>query len=202
MQFNYHTCCFMFSLMVGFFTIIQILIFNPKTDYISKWSTTEVDSLDHIQNRILRIWKEGIQPALTRNNFNTYSRCLTTLFIFTAIFGFEAWIKRSFLSVLSDSKIEIQSSSQRLQIETKLLHNFASFRRCVMQVTFSVDILLDSSSCSILELTVHNKMKDQQICNIISSLVILSPGYRWYCGSFLWKWIKNNPFLDSSFLNS
>ena len=56
------------------------------------------------------------------------------------------------------------------------------------------------SSSSILELTVHSKMKDQQICNIISSRVILSPGYCRYCGSFLWKWMKNNPFLDTSFL--
>ena len=44
------------------------------------------------------------------------------------------------------------------------------------------------------------EMKDQQICNIISSRVILSPGYRRYCGSFLWKWMKNNLFLDTSFL--
>ena len=30
--------------------------------------------------------------------------------------------------------------------------------------------------------------------------IILSPGYRRYCGSILWKWMKNNPFLDTSFL--
>ena len=45
-------------------------------------------------------------------------------------------------------------------------------------------------------------MKDQQTCNLVSSRVILSPGHRLYCGSFLWKWMKNNPFLDTSFLFS
>ena len=44
--------------------------------------------------------------------------------------------------------------------------------------TFPADILFqDSSSSSILELTVQNTMKDQQICNIIISHVILSEGY-------------------------
>ena len=38
-----------------FFTKIEIGIFNPKTNYWSKRSTTEEDSLDHIQNRILWI---------------------------------------------------------------------------------------------------------------------------------------------------
>ena len=42
-----------------------------------------------------------------------------------------------------------------------------------------------SSSTCILELTIQNTMKDQQICNIISSRVILSDGYRHYCGLFL-----------------
>ena len=52
--------------------------------------------------------------------------------------------------------------------------------------TFPVDILFqDSSSSSILELTIQNTMKNQQICNIINSRVILSEGYRRYCGLFL-----------------
>ena len=50
---------------------------------------------------LLRIRKEWIQPAVNRNKFNTYSSCLTTLLIFTAIFELEAWIKRSILSVFS-----------------------------------------------------------------------------------------------------
>ena len=32
-------------------------------------------------------------------------------------------------------------------------------------------------------------------CNIVSSRVILSTGYRRYCGSFLWKWMKHNPWI-------
>ena len=70
------------------FIKIQIRIFRffikiPKTDYWIKWSTTELDSLYHIQNQILgymirsvsllRIRKERILPAVTRNNFNTYN---------------------------------------------------------------------------------------------------------------------------------
>ena len=35
-----------------------------------------------------------------------------------------------------------------------------------------------NSASGILELTVQNTMKDQQICNIIGSRVILSEGYR------------------------
>ena len=42
-----------------------------------------------------------------------------------------------------------------------------------IEFTFPVNILFqDSSSSSVLELTVQNKMKDRQICNIISSRVI------------------------------
>ena len=55
---------------------------------------------------------------------------------------------------------------------------------------------------SILKLTIQNTMKDHQTCNPVSSSVILSPGYHWYCGSFLWKWMRNNPSLDTSFLFS
>ena len=44
-----------------------------------------------------------------------------------------------------------------------------------------------NSASGILELTVHNTTKDQQICNIINSRVIFSEGYRQRCGSFLWK---------------
>ena len=48
---------------------------------------------------LLRIRKEWILPAVTRNN--TYICFLTRLLIFTAIFELESWIKRSILSVLS-----------------------------------------------------------------------------------------------------
>ena len=59
-------------------------------------------------------------------------------------------------------------------------------RHILQHFTFPVDILFqDSSSSSILELAVQNTMKDQQICNIVNSRVILSEGYRQYCGSFL-----------------
>ena len=64
----------------------------PKTEYFGYM----------IRNvSLLRIRKECIQPAVTRNNFNACSSCLTTLLIFTAIFELEAWIKRSILSVFS-----------------------------------------------------------------------------------------------------
>ena len=72
-----------------------------------------MDSLDHIQNRILWIHDpkgffttdapdgcEYSQPY-SRNNFDTYSSCLTTLLIFKAIFEVGAWIKRLILSVVS-----------------------------------------------------------------------------------------------------
>ena len=112
---------------VRFFTKIWIRIFNPKTDisflyqnpktdHWSKWSTTEVDSLDHTQNRILWIHdpkrffttentkyseKSEYCPRWIEKNFNTYISFLTKLFIFTAIFESGSWIKRSILCVLS-----------------------------------------------------------------------------------------------------
>jgi len=57
---NTHLCAvwkisYLYNLRVRFVAKIQIRIFNPKTDYWYKWSTTEVDSLDHTQNRILWI---------------------------------------------------------------------------------------------------------------------------------------------------
>ena len=50
---------------------------------------------------LLRIQKEWILPAVTRDSFNTYISFLTRLLIFTAIFEPESWIKRSILCVLS-----------------------------------------------------------------------------------------------------
>ena len=44
-----------------------------------------------------------------------------------------------------------------------------------------------NSASGILELTVQNSIKDQQIGNIINSRVIFSEGHRRRCGSFLWK---------------
>ena len=94
------------------FIKIQIRIFRfftkiPKTDYWIKWSTTEVDSLYHIQNQILgymirsvsllRIRKEWILPAVTRNNFNTYNlfdkkhitqKRLTSPYVLRTMLGF------------------------------------------------------------------------------------------------------------------
>ena len=92
-------------------TNAAFLYYSRKTDYWSKWSTTEVDSLDHIQNRILWIHdlkrffytmepKEWILPAVTWNTFKRYISYLTTLLIFKPVFEHEAWIKRSILSVL------------------------------------------------------------------------------------------------------
>ena len=92
-------------------TNAEFLYYSQKTDYWSKWSTTEVDSLDHIQNRILWLHdlksffytmepKEWILPGVTWNTFKRYISYLTTLLIFKAIFEHEAWIKRSTLSVL------------------------------------------------------------------------------------------------------
>ena len=92
-------------------TNAAFLYYSQKTDYWSKWSTTEVDSLDHIQNRILWIHdlkhffyttkpKEWILPAVTWNTFKRYISYLTTLLIFKAIFEHEAWIKWSILSAL------------------------------------------------------------------------------------------------------
>ena len=97
-------------------TNAAFLYYSQKTDYWSKWSTTEVDSLDHIQNRILWIHdlkrffyttepKEWILPAVTWNTFKRYISYLTTLLIFKPIFEHEAWIKRSILSVLLGRKI-------------------------------------------------------------------------------------------------
>ena len=85
----------------------------------------------------------------------------------------------------------------------QMLHNFAS-ASCKTLLFQSISccktyLHLASLLSIIFELTVQNTVKDQQTCNIVSSCVILSPGYPQYCGSFLWKWwkwIKNNPFLD------
>ena len=155
---------------------------------------------------LLRIWKEGIQLALTRNNFiihtaAVWQHCSSLRPFLNSRHGLNDHFYPFYRIVKSQSNRDLHcSSSQRLQIEIKLLHNFARFRRRVLHVTFSVDILLDSSSRNILELTVQNKMKDQQICNIISSLVILSPGYRRYCGSFYGNELKIILFWIHRFL--
>ena len=44
--------------------------------------------------------------------------------------------------------------------------------------------------------------KISKFATLSVTLLFLSLGYRWYCGLFLWKWMKNNPFLDASLLFS
>ena len=154
---------------------------------------------------LLRIRKEWIQPAVARNNFSRYSSCLTTLLIFTAIFELQAWIKRSILSGWLNCNtnrtciVLVHRDKSRQNCNTTSLARLAMFyfsiRYLISRLIFTWPVW-----SSILEPTVQNTKKDQQIGNIIRSRVILSPGYRRYCGSFLWKWIKNIPFLDISFL--
>ena len=111
--------------ILRFFTNCKI----QKTDYWPKWSKTEVDSLDHIQNQILWIHDpkrffttDPKQNPVNRNNFNTHSSRLITLLTFSAIFEVEAWIKRSM--VKSQYKQDVPCSSSQGEIDTKLQHNF------------------------------------------------------------------------------
>ena len=95
--------------MFRFFTEIQKRIIDPN-DPQRKWILWIIFKVRYFGCMIRRVsllWiqKERIQPAATRNNFNTYSSnhstCLKKLLIFTAIFELEAWIKRSILPALS-----------------------------------------------------------------------------------------------------
>ena len=117
-------------------------------------------------------------------------------------FEFEAWIKRSNLSVLSG---RLNRNTNRTCIV--LVHNDKSRQNCntisparLATFYFSSRYFISTLiSSSILELNVQNTMKYQQIYNIMSNRVILSEEYRRYCGSFLWKWMKiNTSFLFST----
>ena len=166
-----------------------------KTDYWPKWSKTEVDSLDHIQNQILWIHDpkrffttDPKQNPVTRNNFNTHSSRLITLLTFSAIFEVEAWIKRSM--VKSQCKQDVPCSSSQGQIETKLQHNFTG-ASCSILLFQQLSYFKTRLHSAHLKQYPWANQKNQQICSIISSRVILSSGYCRYCRSFLWKWMKN-----------
>ena len=90
-----------------FFTKIQKRIIDPN-DPQRRWILWIISRTGYFGYTIrsvslLRIRKERIQPAGGNSKqFNTYSSCLTTLLIFTAVSELEAWIKRSILSILSE----------------------------------------------------------------------------------------------------
>ena len=125
-----------------FFTKIQKWIIDPN-DPQRRWILWIISKTGYfgymIRNvSLLRIRKEWMQPAVTRNNFNTYSSCLTTPLIFTAIFELEvtAIFELDFIGMVkSQYKQDLHCTSSQGQIETKLSHNFASA---------SCDVLLSS----------------------------------------------------------
>ena len=165
-----------------------------------------MDSLDHIQNQILWIHDpkrffttDPKQNPVTRNNFNTHSSRLITLLTFSAIFEVEAWIKRSM--VKSQYKQDVPCSSSQGQIETKLQHNFTG-ASCSILLFQQLSYFKTRLHSAHLKQYPWANQKNQQICSIISSRVILFSRYCRYCRSFLWKWIKNHPLLDTSFLFS
>ena len=103
--------------------------------------------------------------------------------------------------VKSQYKQDVHCSSSQGQIETKLQHNFTG-ASCSILLFQQLSYFKTRLHSAHLKQYPWAKQKNQQICNIISSRVILSSGYRRYCRSFQWKWMKNNPLLDTSFLFS
>ena len=157
-----------------------------------------MDSLDHIQKRILWIhdlnvsllWiqKEWILPGVTRNNFNTYTapvwqHCSSLWSYLNSRHG----LNDRYYQFSRNSKIAIQTEPALFKFTRKNLDKTATqlCRDILQHFTFPVDILFQDSSSSSIQLTVQNTMKDQQICDIIISCVILSEGYHQYCGLFL-----------------
>ena len=159
------------------------------------WITSKTGYFGYMTRGVslLRIRKEWILPAVTLNLtplIHDIDQLLTRLLIFTAIFAVHF---TRFIGVVKSTGIIPLFLLQR----RKLLYTTSLAR--ITRLYFSITYLIST----ILKLTVQNTMKNHQTCNlVISSRVVLSPGYRRYCGSFLWKWMKNNPFLDTSFLFS
>ena len=94
---------------VRFVTKIQKRIFDPQRRWIP-WIISKTGYLGYMIRSVslLRIRKEWILPAVTRNNFNIQISCLATLLISKAAFDPEAWIKRSILSALSGYMVKSQ----------------------------------------------------------------------------------------------
>ena len=105
--------------------------------------------------------------------------------------------------VKSQYQQDLHYSSSQSQIKTKLLHNFAGTSCNILLFQW---ISYFKTHLHLAHVTQYpwangpeynkrsaNLQQYQQLCYSFSR--ILS-----YCGSFLWKWMKNNPFLDTSFL--
>ena len=111
---------------------IQIRIFNPKTEYWSKWSTTEVDSLDHTQNWILWIHDP-------RRFFTTDPKSVNIASGNPKLNTFNAWHRSAFwqdflslrpflqsiLPVLSGGKIDLHNPIVLVTTKKTTIHNFA-----------------------------------------------------------------------------
>ena len=132
---------------------------------------------------LLRIQKEWILPAVTRDSFNTYVSFLTRLLIFTAIFEPESWIKRSILCVLSVVKSQYKqdlhcSSYKEKNFDTTLLAPLARLYFNLQYISYmciSRLVFIWPVWSIILKLTVQNTMKELQTCDLVSNHVILSP---------------------------
>ena len=188
------------TFMMCFFTKIQIRNFTPSNGYFVSLLKSQNGlliqiisngggffPLDPIQNWILwmihfipsvlliklRIREECILPAVLHNNLNTrYISSLTRLLIFKAIFKTKAQIKRFILSIYRVAVCGVlQDFTFPLHISLQDSSSFRPFKA----------ISLCSSH------RIQWKVNKLKAYNTISSRIILSPGYRRYCGSFLWK---------------
>ena len=158
------------------------------------WITSKTGYFGYRGVSLLRIRKEWILPAVTLN---------LTLLIhdIDQLFDKTSYLYGHFCSPFypfyRGGKIDLHNPI--VLVTTKKTTRYTTSLARITRLYFSITYLIST----ILKLTVQNTMKDHQTCNlVISSRVVLSPGYRRYCGSFLWKWMKNNPFLDTSFLFS
>ena len=160
------------------------------------WITSKTGSFGYMTRSVslLRIRKEWILPALTLN-LTIVIHDIDQLFDKTAyLYGHFC---SPFYPFYRGGKIDLHNPIVLVTTKKTTIHNFAGVSHKTLLFNYNTYLI-----STILKLTLQNTMKDQETCNLVSSRVVLSPGYRRYCGSFLWKWMKNNPFLDTSFLFS
>ena len=84
------------SLGLRFFnpkTDSSFLYENPKTDYWSKWSTTDVDSLDHVHNRIL--WVHDPKCFFTTDTSGVSWKIVKQYIVLFVQISLDAWKKSS-----------------------------------------------------------------------------------------------------------
>ena len=94
-------------------------------------------------------------------------------------------------------KINLHSPIVLVTTKKTIIHNFAGASHKTLLFNY-----ISYFNCPKANPPEYNE-SHPQTCNLVSSRVVLSRGYRRYCRSFLWKWMKNNPFFAYivSFLN-